>query len=78
VAQEGRAGTTIVGLVAAGMKFSLLPDTYERIRVDGVLYKQLELRAADCPLLLAYRKEDLTDLMQRFVELATAMANARL
>lgn len=44
VAQEVREATTIVGLVAAGVGILLLPDAYERIRVDGVHYKSSNLR----------------------------------
>lgn len=44
VAQVVREATTIVGLVAAGVGILLLPDAYERIRVDGVHYKSSNLR----------------------------------
>lgn len=76
VVQEVREGATIVGLVGAGVGISLLPDAYERVMVDGVHYGKLEAEAAQCPLLLAYRQEDATELSARFVELATAVAGA--
>lgn len=74
VVQEVRDGTTIVGLIGAGVGISLLPDAYERLNVEGVRYGKLEAAAADCPLLLAYRKEGATELVERFVELAGRVA----
>jgi DNA-binding transcriptional LysR family regulator len=73
VVQEAREGATIVGLVGAGVGLSLLPDAYERLRAEGVHYGRLEAAAADCPLLLAYRKEDTTELAGRFIKLARSI-----
>ncbi|MBO1113804.1 LysR substrate-binding domain-containing protein [Bordetella petrii] len=73
VAQEAREGTTIVGLVAAGVGISLLPDAYASLRTEGVHYARLEADAAHCPLLLACWKDGPSDLVQRFVKLARSI-----
>ncbi|MCD0503358.1 LysR family transcriptional regulator [Bordetella petrii] len=71
VAQEAREGTTIIGLVAAGVGISLLPDAYASLQKLGVHYARLEAGAANCPLLMAHWKEGYTELVRRFVELAS-------
>jgi len=76
VAQEAREGTTIVGLVAAGVGISLLPDTYARQQAEGVHYAQLEPGVANCPLLLAHWKTGHSDLVRRFVKLARTIIAA--
>lgn len=73
VVQEVREGATIMGLVGAGVGVSLLPDAYERIKVEGVHFGKLEAEAAQCPLLLAYRRDEANALVSRFIALAGAM-----
>ena len=73
VAQEVREGATIMGLVGAGVGVSLLPDAYERVKVEGVHFGKLEAEAAQCPLLLATRGGEAGRLMRRFIELAAAI-----
>jgi len=74
VAQEAREGATIVGLVAAGVGISLLPDAYARLRTEGVYFGRLEAGAAHCPLLLAHWKDGPSELATRFVKLARTIA----
>ncbi|MGE8589789.1 MAG: LysR substrate-binding domain-containing protein [Alcaligenes sp.] len=66
--QEAREGATIVGLVAAGMGISVLPDTYARTGIPGVVYRNLDTPDATSRLLLAYRRDDAAPLLQRFVD----------
>jgi len=40
-AQEAGEAMTIIGLVAAGLGVSVLPASYQRIRIDGVVYRTL-------------------------------------
>ena len=40
-AQEAGEAMTIIGLVAAGLGVSVLPASYQRMRIDGVVYRPL-------------------------------------
>jgi len=66
--QEAREGATIIGLVAAGMGISVLPDIYARTGIPGVVYRQLETPDTDNRLLLAYRRDDQNPLLRRFLD----------
>jgi DNA-binding transcriptional LysR family regulator len=72
VGQEAREGATIIGLVAAGMGISILPDTYMKTGIPGVAYRELDTPDAQSQVLLAYRSEDGSALVQRFRETARA------
>ncbi|OWT57568.1 LysR family transcriptional regulator [Candidimonas nitroreducens] len=73
IGQVAREGTAIVGLVAAGVGISLLPDAYARLRTEGVLYKRLQADATNCPLFLAHRRDQPGSLTQRFIKLAQSL-----
>lgn len=73
VGQVAREGTAIVGLVAAGVGISLLPDAYARLHTEGVHYKRLQADATNCPLFLAHRRDQTGDLTRRFVKLARSI-----
>ena len=70
VGQEAKEASTIIALVAAGCGVSVLPASFDRIRMDGVCYRPLSDAAATTALLLAYRKEDDAPLVDAFVALA--------
>jgi len=70
VRQEAREGATIIGLVAAGMGISVLPDTYMKTGIPGVTYCALDTRDAASRVLLAYRADDAAPLLRRFRETA--------
>ncbi|MET3130878.1 DNA-binding transcriptional LysR family regulator [Oxalobacteraceae bacterium GrIS 1.11] len=74
VAQEANEASTIIGLVAAGCGISVLPASFERIRMDGVCYRPIADRAATTSLLLARRAGANSPLIEAFVALATAAA----
>ncbi|MGK9066149.1 LysR substrate-binding domain-containing protein [Stutzerimonas chloritidismutans] len=57
---EVREGTTILGLVAAGMGVSILPDIYARTGIPGVVYRPLDTQDAASRLLLAHRTGEQT------------------
>ena len=77
VSQVAREGTTIVGLVAAGVGISLLPDAYARLQTEGVHYKRLQAGATNCPLFLAHRRDQPHDLTRRFIRLAQSIIEDR-
>ncbi|WP_326538375.1 LysR substrate-binding domain-containing protein [Pseudorhodoferax sp.] len=67
---EAREGTTIVGLVAAGMGLSLLPSAYERLTTVGVHYAALEPALAASQVCAAHRVDEPHRLAEHFVHLA--------
>lgn len=70
VRQEAREGATIVGLVAAGMGVSVLPETYMKTGIPGVAYGELATPDAASRVLLAYRADDEAPLLKRFLDTA--------
>lgn len=70
--QEAREAVTILGLVAAGVGISLLPDVYTTLQTTGIHFAPLAAATTNCPLYLAHRTESPTDLTTRFVSLAEA------
>ncbi|MBO9355046.1 LysR family transcriptional regulator [Bordetella petrii] len=70
VRQEAREGATIIGLVAAGMGVSVLPDTYMKTGIPGVAYCALDTPDAASRVLLACRADDAAPLLRRFREIA--------
>ena len=70
VAQEAGEASTIIGLVAAGCGISVLPSSFDRIRMDGVCYRPIADPQATTSLLLAQREEETSPLVAAFVKLA--------
>ena len=60
---------TIIGLVAAGLGVSVLPASYQRIRIDGVVYRTLLDQEAVTAVWLVQRKGVQTPMAKAFVEL---------
>jgi DNA-binding transcriptional LysR family regulator len=72
IGQEAREGATIVGLVAAGMGVSILPETYAKTGIPGVVYRPLDTPDASSQILLAQRNDNDAPLLARFFETAAA------
>lgn len=70
-AQEAGEAMTIIGLVAAGLGVSVLPASYQRIRVDGVVYRPLLDPAAVSAVWLVQRKDQRSPMAAAFVALLT-------
>ena len=70
-AQEAGEAMTIIGLVAAGLGVSVLPASYQRIRIDGVVYRTLLDPEAVTSVWLVQRKGAQTPMAAAFVELLT-------
>ncbi|WP_454690081.1 LysR substrate-binding domain-containing protein [Achromobacter aloeverae] len=70
VGQDAREGATIIGLVAAGMGVSVLPETYAKTGIPGVVYRRLETDDAASEILLAHRADDASPLLARFFAMA--------
>jgi len=70
-AQEAGEAMTIIGLVAAGLGVSVLPASYQRMRIDGVVYRPLLDPAAVSAVWLVQRKEQRSPMAKAFVDLLT-------
>ncbi|OIN43584.1 LysR family transcriptional regulator [Pseudomonas azotoformans] len=73
-AQEAGEAMTIIGLVAAGLGVSVLPASYQRIRIDGVVYRTLLDQEAMTAVWLVQREGVQTPMAKAFVELLTRKA----
>ncbi len=76
VTQEAREGSTILGLVAAGMGVSVLPETYSKTLIPGLVYRQLADRDVNSHILVAFRKDYRPPLLKNFIELVCAARSA--
>ena len=74
IAQQAGEASTIIGLVAAGCGVSILPASFDRIRMDGVSYRPISDRSATTTLLLAQRRDEHSALAEAFVALAREAA----
>ncbi|WEF30632.1 LysR substrate-binding domain-containing protein [Pseudoduganella chitinolytica] len=74
IAMEAGEASTIIGLVAAGIGISVLPSSFDRIRMEGVVYRPLADPAATTTMMLAQRGEDGNPRVAAFVALAEAAA----
>lgn len=75
--QEAGAAMTIIGLVAAGLGVSVLPASFQWMRIDGVVYRPLLDADAVTAVWLVQRKATPSAMAQAFVELLTREAGAR-
>ena len=74
IGQVAGEASTIIGLVAAGCGVSVLPASFDRIRMDGVCYRHISDPGASTRLLLAQRHGEQSPLLDAFVTLAIAAA----
>jgi len=70
VVQEAREAATLIGLVAAGLGVTILPDSLRRIQVEGVVYRPLDTAQAASTILLAQRRDETAAAVRAFVQLA--------
>ena len=70
IAEEATEGHTIVGLVAAGLGASLVPETLSGWRRHDVAYRPLADRSARVAMCLAWRRDDRTESLTAFVAAA--------
>ena len=74
IGQEAGEASTIIGLVAAGCGVSLLPGSFDRIRMDGVCYRPIIDAGATTTLLLAQRANERAPLVDAFVAMVASLA----
>ncbi len=70
IGQHAGEASTIIGLVAAGCGVSILPGSFDRIRMDGVCYRPIADKGASTTLLLAQRSGESSPLIDAFTALA--------
>lgn len=70
-AQEAAEVMTIIGLVSAGLGVSVLPASFQRMRIDGVVYRTLLDADAVTAVWLVQRREQASAMAGAFVELLT-------
>ncbi len=76
-AQEAGEAMTIIGLVAAGLGVSVLPASYQRIRIEGVVYRPLLDPDAESAVWLVQRKDQKSPMAKAFIELLTRRTTAQ-
>lgn len=62
---------TIIGLVAAGLGVTVLPASYRRMRIDGVVYRNVLDPGATSAVWLVQRKDEQSPMAKAFTELLT-------
>ncbi|MBU1332949.1 MAG: LysR family transcriptional regulator [Gammaproteobacteria bacterium] len=77
ITQEAHEALTIIGLVAAGLGVSVLPSSFRRIRIDGVVFRTLLDADATTAVWLVKRRQERSPLAQAFIDLLTREAQAR-
>ena len=70
VVQEAREAPTLIGLVAAGLGVTILPDSLRRIQIEGVVFRPLASAQAASTILLAHRRDETAGAVRAFVKLA--------
>ncbi|EIU4423693.1 LysR substrate-binding domain-containing protein [Pseudomonas aeruginosa] len=74
IAQEASEAMTIIGLVSAGLGASILPASFRRTRVDGVVYRTLSDPEATTAVWLVRRQNEGSPLALSFIDLVTREA----
>lgn len=74
IAQEASEAMTIIGLVSAGLGVSILPASFRRTRVDGVVYRTLSDPEATTAVWLVRRQNEGSPLVLSFIDLVTREA----
>ena len=69
VVQEAREMQTALSLVAAGLGVTLVPASVQNVRRRGVVYRPLADADATTELTVAYRRDDSSPPLSRFLEI---------
>jgi DNA-binding transcriptional LysR family regulator len=78
VGQEAPRILSTLSLVAAGLGVTLVPASLQHLRMDGVIFRQLAGEPQPkAPLNLAYRRDEASAVVRRFIELVRQTAGER-
>ena len=76
VGQEAPRIVSTLNLVAAGLGISLVPESLQRMRMDGVVFRRLTGAAQPkAPLYLASRRGEISAAVRKFLELVRRPAH---
>lgn len=76
--QEASQTVSIAHMVAAGFGVSIVPQSLQQIRAEGVAYLRIEGEAPRALVSLAYRRSDRSPVVRNFVVLAQRTARSAL
>jgi DNA-binding transcriptional LysR family regulator len=77
IGQETPRMLSTLSLVAAGLGVTVVPASMSRLEAEGVVYRALDKRAElTAPLNLAYRRDEISAAVRRFVALVQGNAAA--
>jgi DNA-binding transcriptional LysR family regulator len=77
VEQQAPRITTTLGLVAAGSGVSLVPESMQRLKMDGVVYRRLSGAVQPKSFLgLAFRKGDPSAIVRQFISRVRAIVRS--
>ena len=69
IVQEASEAMTLIGLVATGLGVTVLPASFSRMRIDGVVCRTLLDPGATTAVWLVRRRDEDSPLVRRFAEL---------
>ncbi|MCY1444979.1 Hca operon transcriptional activator HcaR [compost metagenome] len=69
IVQEASEAMTLIGLVATGLGVTVLPASFSRMRIDGVVCRTLRDAGASTAVWLVRRRDEASPLVQRFAAL---------
>ncbi|MFB8830924.1 LysR substrate-binding domain-containing protein [Azotobacter sp. CWF10] len=69
IVQEASEAMTLIGLVATGLGVTVLPASFSRMRIDGVVCRTLLDPGASTAVWLVRRRDEASPLVRRFAEL---------
>lgn len=75
ISQEGSSWASVVGLVGAGLGFTIAPASAASIRSDTVVFRRIARPRGQAELVLAYRGEIVPAAGERFIAVAKEVAS---
>jgi DNA-binding transcriptional LysR family regulator len=69
IGQEAPRIVSTLNLVAAGLGISLVPESLQRMRMDGVAFRRIAGTQPKAPLYLAWRRSEPSAAVRKFLEL---------
>jgi DNA-binding transcriptional LysR family regulator len=76
IAQQAPRITSTLGLVAAGVGVAIVPDSIQRMSMDGVVFRRLGGPRPTAFLGLAWRRTDTSPLVRQFLTLVRRVVSA--
>ena len=74
VVQEAVQIPTVLGMVSAGMGVTLVPDSVQKLRLAGVVYRNLTQVDRTTELAMAYRRDDESPVLSAFLNVTRELA----